>query len=143
MSKSESHLYEFGEFQLDATRRILLRRGESVAIAPKVYEVLLVLVETAGQSLCKDELLRRVWPDTVVEESNLTVSVSALRKVLGEGRGEHQFIATLPGIGYQFVAPVAQVRPPINDPSATSTRASVTTMSVLRVRAANHFPRCD
>lgn len=133
MSKPESTLYEFGEFQLDASHRLLLRRGEPVAIAPKVYEVLLVLVETAGQSLCKEELLRRVWPDTVVEESNLTVSVSALRKVLGEGRGEHQFIATLPGIGYQFVAPVALVSPPINDPSAAPTRASVTTLSVLRL----------
>ncbi len=133
MSKPESALYEFGEFQLDAARRVLLRRGEAVAITPKVYEVLFALVETAGQSLSKDELLRRVWPDTVVEESNLTVSVSALRKVLGEGRGEHQFIATLPGTGYQFVAPVALVSQPENDPSAAPTRASVTTMSVLRL----------
>ncbi|MBI1762016.1 MAG: winged helix-turn-helix domain-containing protein [Acidobacteria bacterium] len=109
MSKPESSLYEFGEFQLDAARRLLLRQGEPVTIAPKVYEVLLALVETPGQPLSKDELLRRVWPDTVVEESNLTVSVSALRKVLGERRDEHQFIATLPGIGYQFVAPVSQL----------------------------------
>ena len=112
MSKPESLLYEFGEFQLDAVRRLLLRGGAPVTIAPKVYEVLLALVETPGQPLSKDELLRRVWPDTVVEESNLTVSVSALRKVLGERRGEHQFIATLPGVGYQFVAPVRRTATP-------------------------------
>ena len=117
MSKPESSLYEFGEFQLDAARRLLLRQGASVTIAPKVYEVLLALVETPGQPLSKDELLSRVWPDTVVEESNLTVSVSALRKVLGERRDAHQFIATLPGVGYQFVAPVTVVKEAVVNPA--------------------------
>ncbi len=125
MSNPESYLYEFGEFQLDVVRRLLLRRGEPVTIAPKVYEVLLALVETAGQSRSKDELMSRVWPDTVVEESNLTVSVSALRKVLGERRGAHQFIATLPGIGYQFVAPVTQISRPVSDLSVVPTLTSL------------------
>lgn len=133
MSKPESPLYEFGEFQLDAARRLLLRRGKPVTIAPKVYDVLLVLVETAGQSLSKDELLSRVWPDTVVGESNLTVSVSALRKVLGEGRGEHQFIATLPGTGYQFVAPVARVSQPENDLPVASALALLAAPSGLQL----------
>jgi len=118
MSLSHNALYQFGEFQLDAGRRLLLREGEPVVIAPKVYEVLLALVETQGQPLSKDDLLSRVWPDTIVEESNLTVSVSALRRVLGERRGEQKYIATIPGVGYKFVAPVSQ--PPINQTAADS-----------------------
>src|SRR5262245_60513042 len=99
MTKPVKHLYEFGEFQLDADKRLLLRRGEPVTIAPKVYEVLAALIERHGQALTKDELLARVWPDTVVEESNLTVSISALRKALGERRDEHRYIVTIPGSG--------------------------------------------
>lgn len=108
MSFSHKALYQFGDYQLDTARRLLLRLGEPVIIAPKVYEVLFALVETQGQPISKDELLRRVWPDTIVEESNLTVSVSALRKALGERRGEQKYIATIPGMGYQFVAPVSR-----------------------------------
>ncbi len=94
-----------------------------MAIPPKVYEVLLALVEQQGQPLSKDALLERVWPDTVVEESNLTVSISALRKVLGERRDEHQFIATIPGVGYQFVAAVRQ--PNATPPSLIVERQTV------------------
>ncbi len=108
MGNPVKRLYEFGDFQLDAAKRLLLRQGEPLTIAPKVFEVLLALVEHRGQALTKDQLLQEVWSDTVVEESNLTVSISALRKVLGERRDEHRYIVTIPGKGYQFVAEVRE-----------------------------------
>ena len=107
MSSSHNKIYIFGEYRLEIERRVLWCNDQPVTISPKVYELLQALVENAGQPLSKDELLARVWPDTAVEESNLTVSMSALRRVLGERRGENQFVMTLPSIGYQFVMPVA------------------------------------
>jgi DNA-binding winged helix-turn-helix (wHTH) protein/TolB-like protein len=113
MPNSHSRIYSFGEYRLEVERRLLWRKDQPVTISPKVYELLQALVESPGQPLSKDELLTRVWHDALVEESNLTVSMSALRKVLGEQRGEHQFIVTLPGVGYQFVAPVTLTAPPL------------------------------
>ncbi len=109
MNASPKHFYEFGPFRIDAVKRILLRDGEPVALKSKCFEMLLVLVETRGQVLEKDELMRRVWPDTIVEESNLTVCISTLRKALGENPREHRYIVTVPGRGYSFVAEVKEV----------------------------------
>ena len=106
MSPNNSALYAFGEFQLDSGRRLVMRQGQAISLAPKPYELLLTLVQRAGQPVSKDELLKRLWPDTIAEENNLAVTVSSLRRALGERRGDHQFIATLPGVGYQFVMPV-------------------------------------
>src|SRR5438132_14387614 len=102
------HFYEFGAFSLDPTERLLLRAGEPVPLLPKVFDILLVLVRHQGQVLEKDALLKQVWPDTFVEEANLSVHISALRKALGEGPNEHQYIETLPRRGYRFVAPVKE-----------------------------------
>ena len=104
-------LYEFKEFRLDVTRRILLRDGKLVALAPKALETLLVLVENSGRVVEKSELIKRVWPDSFVEEINLTVHISSLRKVLGETPDEHHYIVTVPRRGYTFVAPVVKVPP--------------------------------
>ena len=109
LQSSCSGIYEFGDFSLDATKRLLLREGVVVPLTPKAFDVLLLLVSRQGNLVGKDELLSRVWPDTIVEENNLNVNVSLLRRTLGEKPNDHQFIVTVPGFGYQFVAPVRLV----------------------------------
>jgi DNA-binding winged helix-turn-helix (wHTH) protein/TolB-like protein/Flp pilus assembly protein TadD len=102
------HIYEFGDFQLDADKRLLLRRdGQPVPLKPKIFETLLFLVEHNGTVLAKDELMRAIWPDTVVEENNLSQNISALRRALGETPDQHSYIVTVPGRGFRFVAPVS------------------------------------
>src|SRR3982750_1911395 len=102
-----AHVYEFGDFRLDASKRLLLRSGgELVPLTPKVFDTLLYLLERGGVVVDKDELMRVIWPDTVVEENNLNQNISALRRALGESRGEHRYILTVPGRGYRFVADV-------------------------------------
>ena len=98
--------YEFGEFRLDTAQRVIFRSGRPVALAPKVLETLLVLVERSGTLVTKDELMTRLWPDTFVEESNLTQNVFQLRKVLGEGQGGRHYIETVPRRGYRFMGEV-------------------------------------
>ncbi len=109
MNASPKHFYEFGPFRIDAVKRLLLRGEEPVALKSKCFETLLVLVEARGQVLDKDELMSRVWPDSIVEESNLTVYISTLRKALGENPQAHRYIVTIPGRGYSFVAEVKEV----------------------------------
>ena len=103
-------VYGFADFRLDTERRLLLKRdGASVGLTPKGYETLAYLVAHSSSILEKEQIIRAIWADTAVEENNLTQNISLLRRVLGEGRGEHRFIATVPGRGYQFVAPVSVV----------------------------------
>lgn len=109
MTEPANHFYEFGPFRVDAVRRLLFRGGGTVPLTPKVFDVLLLLVQNSGRVLEKDELMVSIWPDTNVEERNLTQHVSTLRKVLGEGPHEHHYIATVPGRGYRFVASVNEV----------------------------------
>ena len=108
MGDMRRHIYEFGPFRVDVHRRLLLREGRQLRLPAKAFEILLVLLEEPGRVVGKDELLQRVWPDAVVEENNLTVNVSALRKSLGESPQEHRYLLTIPGRGYQFVADVRQ-----------------------------------
>ena len=110
MGEQESHLYEFGRFRLDASERVLLRDREPVPLTPKVFDILLALVEHGGHIVEKDDLMKRVWPDTFVEEGNLTQNVSLLRKALGENPGGPQFIETIARRGYRFVATVKKAR---------------------------------
>lgn len=103
--------YEFGDFSLDTGKRLLLDGdGKVVALTPKVYDTLAYLVQHSGAVLDKEEMMRAIWPDTTVEDNNLTQNISLLRRVFGEGRGDHRFIATVPGRGYEFVATVKQAR---------------------------------
>lgn len=101
-----THVYEFGEFRLDAGKRLLWRSGAPVPLRPRVFETLLYLVEHRDTVLDKDRLMDAVWPDAVVEENNLTQNISALRRVFGETPGSHHYIVTVPGRGYRFVADV-------------------------------------
>ena len=128
MGDRQAQMYEFGDFRIDAAKRLLLKSaGEVVPLTPKVFDTLLYLVENRGTVLTKDELLAALWPDTVVEENNLGQNISKLRGVLGESRGEHRYILTVPGRGYRFVAEVKNF--------ATSERGSsaqpVKTIAVL------------
>src|SRR5215510_11328775 len=107
MSYQPKPIYEFGPYRLDAAERLLSRDGEVVPLQPKAFDVLLALVERHGRLLEKDELMRAVWPDTVVEEVNLANNISILRKTLSEN-GE-RFIETAPKRGYRFVASVREI----------------------------------
>lgn len=106
MSTEEKRVYEFGPFRLDSIERLLLRDGAPVSVAPKVFHTLVALVERNGRLVEKEELLREIWPDSFVEEANLSMNVSAARRALGEGPGEHRYIETVSKRGYRFVASV-------------------------------------
>jgi TolB-like protein/tetratricopeptide (TPR) repeat protein len=98
--------YEFGAYRFDAQSRMLFRGDDHVALPPKLTELLVALVEAEGRVLSREQLLQRLWPDTVVEEGSLTSHISMLRKALGEGSNGQDFIETLAKRGYRFVAPV-------------------------------------
>ena len=102
--------YSFEDFEIDASRNLLLRRpgGEVVALTRKAFQVLLLLVENRGMLVTKDELMKEVWQDTFVEEANLTQTISVLRRTLGENPNQHRFIVTESGKGYRFVAQVRE-----------------------------------
>jgi TolB-like protein/DNA-binding winged helix-turn-helix (wHTH) protein/Tfp pilus assembly protein PilF len=99
--------YSFEEFRVDSAKRLLFRRERRILLSSKALDTLLVLLENRGRVVEKDELMRLVWPDTAVEENNLSQAISALRKALGEEPGQHRYIVTIPGRGYRFVGPVS------------------------------------
>ncbi|MGH9839901.1 MAG: winged helix-turn-helix domain-containing protein [Blastocatellia bacterium] len=109
MTDSPNRLYEFGPFRLDPHKRLLWRNGEPISIKPKVFETLLVLVQNRGRVLEKNELMRLLWPDAVVEEGNLNKNISELRRLLGESAREHLYIVTVSSRGYNFVAGVREL----------------------------------
>ncbi len=113
MGAAVNNLHEFEGFRLDEQRRVVLRGQEPVPLTPKALETLLVLVQNSGQVVTKDELMKAVWPDSFVEESNLTQTIFVLRKALGETR-DKRYILTVPGRGYRFAAEVRQVSPNVH-----------------------------
>jgi DNA-binding winged helix-turn-helix (wHTH) protein len=102
-------MFQFGEFQIDVLARTLRREEEIVTLNRRAFDVLLYLVQHPGRLLTRDELLKNVWPETFVDENSLAQSISALRRALEEKPGDNGYIVTLPGRGYQFVAPVQMV----------------------------------
>ncbi|HEY8165548.1 MAG TPA: winged helix-turn-helix domain-containing protein [Gemmatimonadaceae bacterium] len=110
--RTDRHLYEFVSFLLDPAERRLLRKGEPVALTPKCFDLLVVLVENSGHLLEKSDLIERVWPDQFVEEGSLSFNVSELRKALGEGENGAQYIETVRKKGFRFVAPVHEIPVP-------------------------------
>ena len=105
LNKKET-LLEFGVFRLDTVQRLLFAEQRQIPLAPKVFDTLLVLVEAGGRVVSKEELLKRIWPDTYVEEGSLARNISVLRKVLGAGADDQEFIQTIPKRGYRFVVPI-------------------------------------
>lgn len=106
MRSNKSLIYHFGPFHIDPEQRILMREGKLVSLAPKVLETLILLVQNRGRILEKEELIQLLWPDSFVEEGNLSQNIFILRKILGDDRNGHAFIQTVPRRGYRFVAPV-------------------------------------
>jgi DNA-binding winged helix-turn-helix (wHTH) protein/tetratricopeptide (TPR) repeat protein len=109
MPNKTRHLYEFGPFRLDPDHRLLLRENQPVPLQPKAFDILLVLIEKSEKVVLKDDLLKAVWPDTFVEESNLAQNIFVLRKTLGASGGDRRYIVTHPGRGYSFVEKVMVV----------------------------------
>lgn len=102
-------IYEFGPFRLEATEHRLARGGHQVSLAPKAFDLLVYLVENHGRLVTKDQIMHAIWPSAFVEEANLTVAISALRKALGRIESG-QYIETVPKQGYRFVAPVKEIK---------------------------------
>jgi DNA-binding winged helix-turn-helix (wHTH) protein len=123
MSKHGQRIYEFGPFRLDTDSYALLRDGRPVTLTRKAVEMLIVLIEHRGEVLEKESLLRRLWPDTTVEDSNLTQNIYMIRQALGEGAQQQTYIETVPKRGYRFVAEVTEVSP--NGHGAPTARAEV------------------
>ena len=103
--------YEFGPFRLDPSGRVLFRGAQAVPLPPKAGDVLVLLLQRAGDVVAKDELLKQVWHDAFVEDGSLTRTISVLRGILGAGRNGQQYIATVSRRGYRFAAPVTQAGP--------------------------------
>ncbi len=103
-------LYEFGPFRVDPEKQVLLREDHPVAISPKVFETLLILVRRSREVVSKEDLMKALWPDAFVEEANLSQNIFLLRKALGDTPEDRRYIVTLPGRGYRFVEQVHAVR---------------------------------
>ena len=99
-------IYEFEKFRVNTIQRRVTRDGQAVPLHSKAFDLLLVLMCSAGRDVSKDELLEAVWPGQILEESNLAVNISAVRRALGESAAQARFIVTIPGHGYRFVANV-------------------------------------
>src|SRR5215469_187926 len=110
MTLSARVLYEFERFVLDPAEQSLLRDGEPVSLTPKAFGILCVLIQNNGRLLDKDELIKAVWPNSFVEEANLSVNISALRRALGDTPNGQELIRTVPKLGYRFVIPVREIR---------------------------------
>jgi len=123
----ENGTYQFGSYSLNAAERLLLRDGEPVPLAPKVFDTLVVLVEKSGSLVTKDDLMSRLWPDTFVEEGTITRNISDLRKALGESSSGGRYIETVPRHGYRFAAPVAIVEADSSVVIERHTRSKVVT----------------
>jgi DNA-binding winged helix-turn-helix (wHTH) protein/TolB-like protein/Flp pilus assembly protein TadD len=116
-----NHLYQFCRFRFDPENHFLESEGNPISLTPKAFEILLVLVQNGTRLTTKEELMRKVWPDSFVEEANLTVNISALRRNLGETPNGQQYIETVPKKGYRFAVPVSQL--PVNNHAAHLTVA--------------------
>ncbi len=107
-SIERNHVYYFGAFSLNPLERQLLHNGEPVHLAPKAFDVLVLLIQNKGCLVTKEKLLREVWPDVFVEEANLSVNIASLRKALDEGDTDQEWIETVPKQGYRFLAEIEE-----------------------------------
>ncbi len=118
MTSEHSVSYEFDSFRLLPNERLLFRDGQPVQLTPKVFDTLLVFVTNSGRLLTKEELMKLIWPNTTVEEGNLTQNIFLLRKLFGETPHDHQYFVTIPSQGYRFVAKVRALGPDSTKPAA-------------------------
>src|ERR1700754_494528 len=109
MLRQDARVFEFGPFRLDTVEKLFFKNGELVALAPKAFELLAILVKQSGHLVDKTDLLKEIWPDSYVEESSLTQNIYVLRKILSDGNSEQRYIETVPRRGYRFVADVHPV----------------------------------
>jgi serine/threonine protein kinase len=139
MHEKTRHFYSFGPFRLDPGDGLLTLEGKPVPLAPKAFEALLMLVENAGHAVDKDDLMRRLWPGTFVEEANVAKQVSLLRKILSEATNGREYIETIPKRGYRFVVEVRKIAQagtgsqPQNIASASLTGKKISHYRVLEV----------
>lgn len=136
MPSLTNHLYLFGEFSLDAQNRILKRAGAITPLTPKTFDALLLLVQSAGRTVTKDELIKAVWADSFVEESNLTQTIFMVRKALDE-TSDQRYILTVQGQGYRFLVQVTESANEQREVPVPSTGAG--TQSPLRPRNARRW----
>ena len=115
----------FGLYRLLAAQRLLLEGDKPVRLGGRAFDILIALIERAGEVVGKEELIARAWPATHVEEANLKIQVSALRRALGDGQGDNRYVATVVGRGYNFVAPIRNEEPPRTSSSPTSAPATL------------------
>src|ERR1017187_5578381 len=108
-NQKKKEQYEFGPFRVDPEKETLVRAGELVSITPKTFQILLVLIRNSREIVTKDDLMKTVWPDTFVEEANLSRNIFMLRKALGETAQDHRYIVTVPGQGYRLAEDVRLV----------------------------------
>jgi DNA-binding winged helix-turn-helix (wHTH) protein len=135
MVRSETQLFKFGEFQIDTVKRVLLHDNTPVQLPSRAFDVLIALVEHNQYVIDKDELMRLVWGERIVEENNLTRHISTLRKALDESPNDHRYIVTVPGRGYSFVAEVERV--PTKSLQSSSSAKKDGEASVLNAEHAN------
>src|SRR4051794_31898539 len=124
----------FGPFRLIPAQRLLLEGDQPVRLGSRAFDILATLVERPGEVIGKDELKSRIWPKTFVEDANLKIQVSALRRALGDGQGGRRYIATIPGRGYNFVAPVRVEKPPQSPLPATVVLAAAHNLPLAATR---------
>jgi eukaryotic-like serine/threonine-protein kinase len=115
MDRQAKHLLEFGPFRMDVEERVLMREQETITLSPKAFETLLVLVRHSERVVLKDDLMKTLWPDTFVEESNLSQHIFQLRKALGDKAHDPEYIVTVPGRGYRFAQKVEERTEPDGD----------------------------
>jgi eukaryotic-like serine/threonine-protein kinase len=142
MSRNNGHFLQFKDFTIDIDQRVLLREGMPVGLAPKVFETLLALIENHGRIVLKEELMKRLWPDTFVEEANLTFNIQQLRKSLGDNARNPIYIQTIARRGYRFIAAVEPVvsdnrevqnLPVVDTPQVTLPRSRTKLIAILAV----------
>jgi len=114
MYQTEDRIYEFGPFRLDVRNRRLYHGGEQIPMRPKTYEILQLLVVRAGVLVEKEQMLETIWPNQIVEETNLTQHIYRLRKILGDSQKSPEYILTIPGKGYLFNQKVQEVLGPLS-----------------------------
>jgi eukaryotic-like serine/threonine-protein kinase len=128
MATGSKVLYEFGPFRVDPEKQLLLRENQSVALTPKAFETLVILLRRSREVVSKDELMKAIWPDAFVEEANLSQNIFILRKALGDTAEDRRYIVTLPGRGYRFVEEVRTVTQDGQDVVVTSRSISQTVL---------------